>query len=84
MARAEHEAHARIVGEPSSSKPNFVGEENEVILPWSGAYTSISNLYHETVPGDRRQWIEPNPRIALRSADYFANRDPVLERLLRQ
>lgn len=84
LARAEHEARATIAGEPSSSKPNFVGEENAVILPWSGAYTSISNRYHETIRGDRRQWIEPRPRIELRSADYFANRDPVLERLLRR
>jgi hypothetical protein len=82
LARAEHEARAEIVGEPSSSKPNFVGEENTVILPWSGAITSISNRYHETIPGDTRHWIEPHPRIALGSADYFANRDPVLEALL--
>jgi hypothetical protein len=82
LSRAEHEARAEVVGEPSSSKPNFVGEENPVVLPWSGALTSISNRYHETIPGDRRVWIEPRPRIELRSTDYFANRDPVVERIL--
>jgi hypothetical protein len=82
LSRAEHEARAELVGEPSSSKPNFVGEENAVILPWSGAVTSISNRYHETIPGDRRAWIEPRPCIELRSTDYFANRDPVVEWIL--
>jgi hypothetical protein len=82
LARAEHEAHARIAGEPSSSKPNFVGEENVVELPWSGAIASISNRYHETIPGDRRAFIAPVPRLVLSSADYFANRDPVLSAVL--
>lgn len=84
LSRAEHEARAEVVGEPSSSKPNFVGEENAVVLPWSGALTSISNRYHETIPGDRRVWIEPRPLTELRSTDYFANRDPVVERILEE
>lgn len=82
LSRAEHEARAEVVGEPSSSKPNFVGEENPVILPWSGALTSVSNRYHETIRGDHRAWIVPRPRIELGSTDYFANRDPVLEWIL--
>src|SRR5262249_55654278 len=82
LAGAEHEAHAAIAGEPSSSKPNFVGEENVVELPWSGAIASISNRYHETIPGDRRPFIEPRPLLVLDSADYFANRDPVLAAVL--
>jgi hypothetical protein len=44
--------------------------------------TSISNRYHETIPGDHRAWIEPRPRIELGSTDYFANRDPVVEWIL--
>lgn len=82
LGRAEHEAGAEIVGEPSASRPNFVGEENPVLLPYSGALASVSNLYHESIPGDTRPWIEPKPRIILSSRDYFANRDPVLEAIL--
>jgi len=82
LARAEHEARAQIAGEPSSSKPNFVGEENVVVLPWSGAMASISNRYHETIPGDQRQWIEPLPLLVLSSVDYFANADPLLDAVL--
>ena len=82
LARAEHEAHAEIAGEPSASKPNFVGEENPIALPWSGALASVSNRYHESIPGDTRSWIEPHPKVMLTSADYFANRDPVLDAIL--
>ena len=74
---------AIFVGEPSSSKPNFVGEENDIQLPWSGAIASISNRFHENIPGDKRGWIEPDVKIDLSSSDYFANRDPVLERVLK-
>ena len=52
------------------------------MLPWSGALTSISNRYHETIPGDQRQWIEPSPLLVLSSVDYFANADPLLDAVL--
>ncbi len=73
---------AIFAGEPSSSKPNFVGEENQILFPWSGAMGSISNRYHESMPGDNRQWIEPQIKVGLSSRDYFAGRDPVLETVL--
>lgn len=84
IAHVNHQTRAIFAGEPSSSKPNFVGEENEVILPWSGARGSISNRYHETIPGDQRIWIEPEVKVELLSADYFANRDPVLQEVLKR
>jgi hypothetical protein len=82
IAQLDKRTRAVFVGEPSSSKPNFVGEENNMTLPWSGAIISISNRFHENIPGDKREWIEPDIRIELSSSDYFANRDPVLERLV--
>ena len=82
ITQLDKRTRAIFVGEPSSSKPNFVGEENDLELPWSGAIASISNRYHENIPGDRRQWIEPDMKIELSSRDYFANRDPVLEKLI--
>ncbi|MDP9177410.1 MAG: hypothetical protein M3O61_07000 [Gemmatimonadota bacterium] len=81
IAQLDRRTRAVFVGEPSSSKPNFVGEENAVVLPWSGANASISNRYHENIPGDKREWIEPDMKIELSSSQYFANRDPVLERV---
>ncbi|HYN82907.1 MAG TPA: hypothetical protein VES88_15570 [Gemmatimonadaceae bacterium] len=82
IAQLDRRTRAVFVGEPSSSKPNFVGEENNLALPWSGAMVSISNRYHENIPGDKREWIEPDLKIELSSSQYFANRDPVLERLV--
>jgi hypothetical protein len=82
LAQMDRDTHAIFAGEPSSSRPNFVGEETPVQLPWSGAIGSISDRYHETIPGDKREWIEPEIKLVLSSADYFANRDPLLEKVL--
>ncbi len=82
LARMNRETNARFAGEPSSSRPNFVGEENPVQLPWSGAIGSISNRYHETIPGDTREWIAPSIRYTPLARDYFANKDPLLEMVL--
>jgi hypothetical protein len=71
-----------FAGEPSGSKPNFVGEHNPVELPWSGVTVNISNRRHEIIPGDTRQWIEPELKVEMSSTDYFANRDPVWESVL--
>jgi hypothetical protein len=53
-----------------------------VALPWSGLNVSISNRYHESIPGDTREWNEPEIPVELASRDYFANRDPVLDAVL--
>jgi hypothetical protein len=82
LARMNRETNARFAGEPSSSRPNFVGEESMVQLPWSGAIGSISDRYHETIPGDTREWIAPSIRYSPSARDYFANRDPLLEMVL--
>ena len=76
----DRDTHTLFAGEPSSSRPNFVGEEgNMFVLPWSGATGNISTLYHETIPGDDRQWIEPDFVVTLSSRAYFANQDPVMD-----
>lgn len=82
LGRADRLTNARFAGESSSSRPNFVGEEHEVVLPWSGMLGSISNRYHETIPGDTREFIAPDLAYELTSADYFANRDLLLECVL--
>lgn len=79
ISRLDRVTKAVFAGEPSGSKPNFVGEHNPVELPWSGLIANISNRRHEIIPGDTREWIEPELKMALSSRDYFANRDPVLE-----
>lgn len=83
ISKAERMLNPIFAGEMSSSKPNFVGEENGIQLPNSKAICSISNRYHETIPGDTRQGIEPKIKILLTSKDYFSGRDPVLEEVLK-
>jgi hypothetical protein len=82
LGRMDRETNAAFAGEPSSSRPNFVGEESPVQLPWSGAIGSISDRYHETIPGDKREWIAPSIRYSPSARDYFANKDPLLDMVL--
>jgi RNA polymerase sigma factor (sigma-70 family) len=72
IARMDNETKAVFAGEPSASKPNFVGEDDPHELPWSRLAASISNRYHESIPGDTREWIEPDIKVELSSRDYFA------------
>ncbi len=79
IAQAEWLVNPVFVGEPSSSRPNFVGEETTVVLPYSGAQGSISNQTHQGSLGqDERLFIAPRIPVAMSSADYFSNHDPVM------
>ena len=81
--RVERWTDATFAGEPSSSSPNFVGEENEILLPFSRVRGSLSNRYwQDSDPWDERPWIEPDVSVVLSADEYFAGVDPVLERVL--
>lgn len=74
---------AIFAGEPTGSSPSSIGESTPVVLPHSGLQASISTLrWQFTYPMDHRIWIPPQIPRELNSADYFANRDPVLEAVL--
>ena len=78
----ERMTSAVFVGEPSSSRPNFTGEDTNVQLPYSGLRMSISSRYwQDSYPGDRRPWISIAIPVTFSSTDYYQNRDPVLETL---
>jgi hypothetical protein len=83
--RVERWTNATFVGEPSSSSPNFVGEENEFVLPNSRVRGSISNRYwQDSDPGDDRPWIVPDMPVVLTAEEYFEGIDPVLDGVLEQ
>lgn len=83
LNRVEGWTDAVFVGEPSSSSPNFSGEETEVVLPYSRVRGSISNRYwQDSDPDDERPWIAPQVPISLSSDEYFANEDPALAAVL--
>ena len=81
--RLERWTDAEFAGEPSSSSPNFVGEETNLLLPFSRVRGSISTLYwQDSDPGDERAWIGMDFPVELSTKDYFAGRDPVLQAVL--
>ena len=78
------ETQALFVDEPSASSLNFIGENNYFMLLYCKATISISDKYHETIPGDARKWNEPEYPVSLSSVGYFKNDDPVLEFILKK
>jgi tetratricopeptide (TPR) repeat protein len=81
--RLERWTDAEFAGEPSASSPNFVGEETNLLLPFSRVRGSISTRYwQDSDPGDERAWIDMDIPVELSAKDYFAGRDPLLDALL--
>jgi len=71
-----------FVGEPSGSKPNHLGDDTVVTLPYSGISGSIACAFHQTGFRDTRQWIAPDIPVALSSHEYFNQTDPMVEAIL--
>jgi hypothetical protein len=79
----ERYTKAIMVGEPTGSSPNFIGETVIVNLPYSKMSASISDLYWEnSVAMDYRTWIAPKIYTPPTFADYQAGRDAALEAIL--
>lgn len=71
--------NAILVGEPSGSKPNFIGESGWFKLPYSGLLGLIASQYHQTSKAeDFRDWIAPHIPVGLSSNDYFNGNDKAL------
>jgi len=72
-----------IVGEPSGSKPNHIGEAGWFKLPYSGLMGIISTQFHQTSKAeDNRKWIAPHIPIRLSSTNYFNGNDKSLNTIL--
>lgn len=68
-----------LVGEPSGSKPNHIGESGWFQLPYSGLMGLVSTQFHQdSKPEDNRKWIAPHIPVGLSSTDYFNGHDKVL------
>ncbi len=79
----EANTHAVFVGEPTGSRPNFVGETTPFRLPCSGLQVNVSDTYWQNGwPQDRRTSITPELRVTPTIAAYRANRDMALEAVL--
>lgn len=74
-----------IVGEPTGSSLQFIGETVPFDLPYSGLRCNISNLYWQGMtPLDRRSWIPPDLYTPPTFAAYQEGRDPAMEAILAQ
>ena len=83
VTHLDYFSNAVFIGEPTGSKPVRVGDEAQFRLPYSGVIGQIASGYHKDAPTrDDRLWIAPEAPVRLRSVDYFAGRDPVLEAAL--
>lgn len=71
-----------FVGEPSGSSPRFIGEDTQVLLPYSKLLGSISTRLHQSRSIDDRPWISPHVPVDLDATSYFANRDPAIEAIV--
>ncbi|NND80084.1 MAG: hypothetical protein HKN53_09300 [Maribacter sp.] len=75
--------NAIFIGEPTSENINFYGDNNRVELPNSKIPAYLSFAWWQDKPQwEGREWLAPHIAVDMGSADYFANRDPVLEEAL--
>lgn len=80
----EQRTQAIFVGEYTGSSPNFVGEDNQIILPNSKLICSASNRYWQDAPAnDKRSWIVPEHFHILSSNEYKNNLDPCMEKVFK-
>jgi tetratricopeptide (TPR) repeat protein len=72
-----------IVGEPSGSKPNHIGEAGWFKLPYSGLMGLVSTQFHQTSKAeDHRKWIAPHIPVSLSSTDYFNGNDKAFNAIM--
>jgi len=81
----ELHTEALFVGEPTGSKPNFVGESTSFVLPCNRYRVYCSSRYWQhVVSEDKRPWIAPDLVAEPAFGDYAANRDPVMEAIWKR
>ena len=84
VAEVEGRTRARLIGEPTGGAPNQWGDNTVIELPVAGLALRLANQYVVvTDEKDVRVTIQPDVRVELTAADFFAGRDPVLARALR-
>jgi hypothetical protein len=84
-AEIDRDTRAIIVGEPTGGGVETYGDTFPLTLPTLGWTVHIAARYHERKKSrnDHRLAVDPDIPMDLTSSQYFAARDPVLERALR-
>lgn len=79
----DRETNAIFVGEPTGSRPNFIGEQVIFELPYSKFLANVADLYWQTSwPWDHRTWIAPDIYAPPTFESFSRNEDPALEAIL--
>lgn len=79
----ERETAAVFVGEPTGSRPNFIGETIPFELPVSGVVVNVADLYWQTSwPSDHRTWIAPQIYAPPTFEAFSRNQDPAMDAIL--
>lgn len=69
-----------VVGEPSGTRPNAIGEAGWFKLPHSGLLGLASTQFHQvSAAEDHRIWIAPHIPTPQSSSEYFSGIDPALQ-----
>ncbi len=79
----ERETSAIFVGEPTGSRPNFIGERIDFELPYSKVRANVADLFWQTSwPDDHRTWTAPDIYAPPTFKAYRRNEDPALAAIL--
>jgi hypothetical protein len=79
----ERETNAIFVGEPTGSRPNFIGESIYFELPYSKLRANAADLFWQTSwPEDYRTWAAPDIYTPPTFEAYRRNQDPALDAIL--
>jgi len=74
---------ATFAGEPTASSPNFVGEDDPFVLPYSKLMVNVSTLaWQMSLPQDRRTWIAPFLYLPPTFEALRRKQDPLLDAIL--
>jgi tetratricopeptide (TPR) repeat protein len=76
----ERRTQAILVGEPTGSNPNFIGESIAIPLPHSGWVVSLSDLWWQhSMAMDYRVWTHPQLYAPPTAAAFREHRDVAME-----
>lgn len=79
----EMHTNATFVGEPTGSRPAFVGESTWVRMPYSGVRVYCSSRYWQLMDStDKRTWVQPQIAVEMTYAQWAANQDPCMDAVL--
>jgi tetratricopeptide (TPR) repeat protein len=80
----EQQTSATFVGEPTGSRPIFVGESTWFVLPHSKTRVTCSSRYWQMGDStDERTWVQPAIAAPMSFAAYAAGGDPAIEAVMK-